>query len=140
MVPPLFLDVQPHHRVGAPPLSLVAAAGSDTQLPWSPCCKCMIEAPGRLSFGLHEYQVPHACLQVLDMCAAPGSKTFQLLEALHAASATPPGLVIANDADAQRCNLLTHQVLDVMWCEAVESCHTLLMIRVWLPPVPMPRV
>ena len=73
------------------------------------------------------------------MCAAPGSKTFQLLEALHAASATPPGLVIANDADAQRCNLLTHQVLDVMWCESVESCHTLL-IRVWLPPVPIPRV
>lgn len=35
MVPPLFLDVRPHHRV-------------------------------------------------LDMCAAPGSKTFQLLEALHA--------------------------------------------------------
>lgn len=35
MVPPLFLDVQPHHRV-------------------------------------------------LDMCAAPGSKTFQLLEMLHA--------------------------------------------------------
>jgi 16S rRNA C967 or C1407 C5-methylase (RsmB/RsmF family) len=35
MVPPLFLDVLPHHRV-------------------------------------------------LDMCAAPGSKTFQLLEMLHA--------------------------------------------------------
>ena len=44
------------------------------------------------------------------MCAAPGSKTFQLLEALHATSATPAGLVVANDADAQRCNLLTHQV------------------------------
>lgn len=48
------------------------------------------------------------------MCAAPGSKTFQLLEALHAASATPPGLVIANDADAQRCNLLTHQVASIL--------------------------
>lgn len=53
--------------------------------------------------------------QVLDMCAAPGSKTFQLLEALHASSATPPGLVIANDADAQRCNLLTHQVQYTRW-------------------------
>lgn len=62
-------------------------------------------------------------LQVLDMCAAPGSKTFQLLEMLHdldgsaigsGASAgspqlTPTGFVVANDADAQRCNLLTHQ-------------------------------
>ncbi|WIA32878.1 hypothetical protein OEZ86_006052 [Tetradesmus obliquus] len=69
MVPPLFMDVQPHHRV-------------------------------------------------LDMCAAPGSKTFQLLEMLHnmegadsssGSSTTPSGFVVANDADAQRCNLLTHQ-------------------------------
>lgn len=51
-------------------------------------------------------------MQVLDMCAAPGSKTFQLLEALHANSLpgqTPPGFVVANDADFMRCNLLTHQ-------------------------------
>lgn len=46
------------------------------------------------------------------MCAAPGSKTFQLLEALHSGSRpgqTPPGFVVANDADFMRCNLLTHQ-------------------------------
>jgi 16S rRNA methyltransferase RsmB/F len=49
------------------------------------------------------------CAQVLDLCAAPGSKTFQLLEALHATSAEPSGLVIANDVDSKRCNLLTHQ-------------------------------
>lgn len=60
MVPPLFLDVQPHHRV-------------------------------------------------LDMCAAPGSKTQQLLEALHATNIEPTGVVVANDADVQRCNMLTHQ-------------------------------
>ncbi|PNH04625.1 tRNA (cytosine(34)-C(5))-methyltransferase [Tetrabaena socialis] len=50
--------------------------------------------------------------RVLDLCAAPGSKTFQLLEALHAGSRpgqTPSGLVVANDADFMRCNLLTHQ-------------------------------
>lgn len=29
--------------------------------------------------------------QVLDMCAAPGSKTFQLLEALHAGPEPPTG-------------------------------------------------
>jgi 16S rRNA C967 or C1407 C5-methylase (RsmB/RsmF family) len=61
----------------------------------------------------------HVCnilaVQVLDMCAAPGSKTFQLLEMLHNmegaadGSTTPSGFVVANDADAQRCNLLTHQ-------------------------------
>jgi 16S rRNA C967 or C1407 C5-methylase (RsmB/RsmF family) len=46
------------------------------------------------------------------MCAAPGSKTFQLLEALHAGEGEgiePSGFVVANDADAARCNLLTHQ-------------------------------
>ena len=46
------------------------------------------------------------------MCAAPGSKTFQLLEALHAGDCgglAPTGFVVANDADFQRCNLLTHQ-------------------------------
>lgn len=62
-------------------------------------------------------------LQVLDMCAAPGSKTFQLLEMIHdidgsatgsganagSSQLTPTGFVVANDADAQRCNLLTHQ-------------------------------
>lgn len=43
------------------------------------------------------------------MCAAPGSKTFQLLEALHSSEAEPSGFVVANDVETQRCNLLTHQ-------------------------------
>ncbi|KAI0924993.1 hypothetical protein AcW2_005707 [Taiwanofungus camphoratus] len=65
MLPPLFLEVEPHHRV-------------------------------------------------LDMCAAPGSKTAQLLEALHAndtitASSIPTGLLIANDSDHKRTHLLIHQ-------------------------------
>ena len=51
--------------------------------------------------------------RVLDMCAAPGSKTFQLLEMLHGSlqdqTSLPDGFVIANDVDLKRCNLLTHQ-------------------------------
>ncbi|KAJ1889410.1 tRNA (cytosine-5-)-methyltransferase ncl1 [Kickxella alabastrina] len=50
---------------------------------------------------------------VLDMCAAPGSKTAQLIEALHSgvdAGQTPGGLVIANDADYKRACMLVHQV------------------------------
>lgn len=49
---------------------------------------------------------------VLDMCASPGSKTAQLLEWLHAEDKTvpPSGLVVANDANLDRCYLLTHQV------------------------------
>lgn len=61
MIPPLLLDVQPHHIV-------------------------------------------------LDMCAAPGSKTAQLLEAMHKDSDSPTGMVIANDADPRRAYMLVHQV------------------------------
>ncbi len=61
MIPPLVLDVQPHHKV-------------------------------------------------LDMCAAPGSKTAQLIEALHAQEdVVPKGLVVANDSDNSRCYMLVHQ-------------------------------
>ncbi|KAG0558875.1 hypothetical protein KC19_10G061000 [Ceratodon purpureus] len=63
MIPPLFMDVQPHHKV-------------------------------------------------LDMCAAPGSKTFQLLEMIHRGlkpGELSDGMVVANDSDAKRCHLLIHQ-------------------------------
>ncbi|KAJ2912919.1 hypothetical protein MD484_g7500, partial [Candolleomyces efflorescens] len=65
MIPPLFLDVEPHHKV-------------------------------------------------MDMCAAPGSKTAQILEALHSqdtltSSSIPSGLLVANDSDNKRTHLLIHQ-------------------------------
>lgn len=62
MIPPLCLDVQPHH-------------------------KC------------------------LDMCAAPGSKTAQIIEALHSdgSGLIPSGFVVANDVDNKRCYMLVHQ-------------------------------
>ncbi|CAI2189534.1 443_t:CDS:10 [Funneliformis geosporum] len=64
MIPPLLLDVKPHH--------------------W-----------------------------VLDMCAAPGSKTAQLVEAIHANDSQeieiPTGIVIANDSDSKRSYMLVHQ-------------------------------
>jgi multisite-specific tRNA:(cytosine-C5)-methyltransferase len=48
----------------------------------------------------------HACL---DMCAAPGSKTIQILEYLHRDNKMNRGFVIANDLDVKRAYLLTHQ-------------------------------
>ncbi|KAF7240469.1 tRNA (cytosine(34)-C(5))-methyltransferase [Varanus komodoensis] len=62
MIPPLLLNVEPHHKI-------------------------------------------------LDMCAAPGSKTAQLIEMLHADMGVPfpEGFVIANDVDNKRCYLLVHQ-------------------------------
>ncbi|EGW34238.1 uncharacterized protein SPAPADRAFT_49297 [Spathaspora passalidarum NRRL Y-27907] len=49
---------------------------------------------------------------VLDMCAAPGSKTAQLVEALHSQDekALPTGFVLANDSDYKRSHMLVHQV------------------------------
>lgn len=63
MIPPMLLDVKPHHKV-------------------------------------------------LDMCAAPGSKTSQIIEMMHDVETPgelPTGVVVANDADHKRCYLLTHQ-------------------------------
>ncbi|KAJ3404533.1 tRNA (cytosine(34)-C(5))-methyltransferase, partial [Chytridiales sp. JEL 0842] len=67
MIPPLFLDVQPHHYV-------------------------------------------------LDMCAAPGSKTAQLVESLHAGveDGLPSGMVVANDVDYQRSYMLNDENTKVL--------------------------
>ena len=46
------------------------------------------------------------------MCAAPGSKTSQLLEIISRSQNDPPqdqGLVVANDADTDRAYMLVHQ-------------------------------
>ena len=51
--------------------------------------------------------------RVLDMCAAPGSKTAQLLHTLTAGSEdydAGAGAVLANDAEAKRCSILTHHL------------------------------
>lgn len=47
--------------------------------------------------------------KVLDMCAAPGSKTAQLIESLHSVD-EPTGFVVANDSDFKRAHMLIHQV------------------------------
>lgn len=52
--------------------------------------------------------------KVLDACAAPGSKTMQIIEMMHADSEMPTGLVVANDVDNSRCYLLVRQALKRM--------------------------
>ncbi|CAG2179538.1 unnamed protein product, partial [Oppiella nova] len=41
--------------------------------------------------------------RVLDMCAAPGSKTAQIIEMLHSEDGSSDGAVVANDVDNKRC-------------------------------------
>lgn len=63
---------------------------------------------------------------ILDMCAAPGSKTFQLLEIIHQSTKPgllPNGLVIANDVDVQRCNLLIHQTKRMCSANLIVTNH-----------------
>lgn len=49
---------------------------------------------------------------VIDMCAAPGSKTAQIVERVMESrtSVRAPGVVVANDADISRCWMLAHQL------------------------------
>ncbi|CAH8446215.1 unnamed protein product [Heterobilharzia americana] len=62
---------------------------------------------------------------VLDLCAAPGSKSAQLVELLHSDAESsllkggpenalqyvePTGMIIANDFDQKRCYMMVHQV------------------------------
>ncbi|ODV92334.1 hypothetical protein CANCADRAFT_84943 [Tortispora caseinolytica NRRL Y-17796] len=76
MIPPIVLDVKPHHTV-------------------------------------------------IDLCAAPGSKTAQLLEFLHDTKdgSMPTGLVIANDSDAVRSHMLVHQVKRLASPNLIVSSH-----------------
>ena len=62
---------------------------------------------------------------VLDMCAAPGSKTAQLLEFLSGDDnlTVPNGMVIANDNDSRRAYMLTHQVKRIKSAGMIVSCH-----------------
>ncbi|KAJ4714480.1 tRNA (Cytosine(34)-C(5))-methyltransferase [Melia azedarach] len=63
---------------------------------------------------------------ILDMCAAPGSKTFQLLEIIYQSTTPgvlPNGMVIANDLDVQRCNLLIHQTKRMCTANLIVTNH-----------------
>jgi tRNA (cytosine34-C5)-methyltransferase len=65
---------------------------------------------------------------VLDLCAAPGSKTKQLMEmmvldARAKGKLTASGGVIANDCDYKRCKLLVHQVKTTHLANYLVTCE-----------------
>ncbi|GMF10868.1 unnamed protein product [Phytophthora lilii] len=66
----------------------------------------------------------HPHHRVLDMCAAPGSKTAQIMEALISeSSASAGGFVVANDANEKRGYLLVHQLQRLGLDNFVVTCH-----------------
>ncbi len=86
MLPPLFLDVEPHHVV----LDMCAAPGSKVRFFW-------LVAINLPLYNTHTH-----------------AQTSQLLESLHSSqslleSSIPRGLLIANDNDYKRTHVLIHQ-------------------------------
>ena len=57
---------------------------------------------------------------VLDSCAAPGSKTTQLLEAIHENGIVSTGCVVANELNENRARMLTHRL------KAITSANLLI--------------
>jgi multisite-specific tRNA:(cytosine-C5)-methyltransferase len=86
MLPPLFLDVEPHHVV----LDMCAAPGSKVRFIWLVAINLPV-------YNTHTH-----------------AQTSQLLESLHSSqslleSSIPRGLLIANDNDYKRTHVLIHQ-------------------------------
>ena len=81
MVPPLFLDVQPHHKV----MDMCAAPGSKVR-----------------SFPL---------LLLILLTSLQTAQLLEALHSADTATSTsiPSGLLIANDSDHKRTHLLIHQ-------------------------------
>ncbi|KAG6595905.1 tRNA (cytosine-5-)-methyltransferase NSUN2-like protein [Phytophthora cinnamomi] len=65
----------------------------------------------------------HPHHRVLDMCAAPGSKTAQIMEALVSDARNAEGFVVANDANEKRGYLLVHQLQRLGLDNFVVTCH-----------------
>jgi 16S rRNA C967 or C1407 C5-methylase (RsmB/RsmF family) len=68
-------------------------------------------------------------MTVLDMCASPGSKTFQLIEMLMASEREEEGkvchsrsIVVANDVNKDRCYLLSHQLKRLSYPGLCVTC------------------
>ena len=61
--------------------------------------------------------------RVLDLCAAPGSKTAQIIEMLHTDDGLSKGVVVANDVDNKRCYMLVHQSKRLHSCSTIITNH-----------------
>ena len=89
MLPPFLLNVQPHHAVCIAVLGKHACRRclAHTARRVGVLCQSVVEFIAQFGRTLRTRDMLVCCtllsLQVMDMCASPGSKTAQLLEALH---------------------------------------------------------
>eukprot|EP01114_Cavostelium_apophysatum_P023970 TRINITY_DN9215_c0_g1_i1.p1 TRINITY_DN9215_c0_g1~~TRINITY_DN9215_c0_g1_i1.p1 ORF type:complete len:578 (-),score=112.45 TRINITY_DN9215_c0_g1_i1:43-1776(-) len=100
-------------------------------------------AAGNLSRQELVSMIPPALLKVeshhavLDLCAAPGSKTLQLLESLHSLEGEVTGFVMANDMNPQRSYILSGR------CKHLgDACKDLIITNhraQWYPNLNVPR-
>ncbi|KDQ60243.1 hypothetical protein JAAARDRAFT_205232 [Jaapia argillacea MUCL 33604] len=102
MVPPLFLDVKPHHLVldmcaapGSKTAQLLEAIHSSPHLPNPTSTPTITECPSHLSSSLPDSSASNP----------PSSTTPSSSEELT----FPTGLLIANDSDHKRTHMLIHQ-------------------------------
>jgi multisite-specific tRNA:(cytosine-C5)-methyltransferase len=101
MIPPLLLDVEPHHFVswrGEARWSDHEADNATFSVPGY-VCRSWFQG-GSFAVSVRG-DVPLTHLVT--------SQTAQIMEALNPHTAPTTGLLIANDADAKRCHMLVHQ-------------------------------
>ncbi|KAF8012245.1 hypothetical protein BT93_I0394 [Corymbia citriodora subsp. variegata] len=63
---------------------------------------------------------------VLDMCAAPGSKTYQMLEIMNQSTNSrllPEGLIVANDVGFKRSDVLIHKMKRMCTANLMVTNH-----------------
>jgi tRNA (cytosine34-C5)-methyltransferase len=84
------------------------------------------EIASMMPVALLDIQGQHA---VLDMCASPGSKTTQAIEAIYSqaggSEAWPSGFVVANELDAERSYVLSKRcaALRTAAASCIITCH-----------------
>jgi len=111
-----------------------ALAGLQTWLSkWGALGACTRQAiESMVPVALLKVEPDHVCL---DMCASPGSKTTQAIEALYAGgAATGRGFMVANDASPTRCQMLLRRcaALGEMSERLLITCHPAQSLP-WLP-------
>lgn len=95
MIPPVLLEVKPHHRVRSTTVISIAHRSNSTRHRCSICA--LHRAPKQLNCSSH-------FTQVASTCQVSVHYSLNLMLTRHSA-----GVVVANELDMTRCYMLAHQ-------------------------------